>query len=450
MTAAGPGRPRPGAAMDPGGKRVTVVGLGRFGGGVGVTRWLCEQGAAVTVSDRSPAGQLEDSVRRLDGLDVALHLGSHDERDFLETDLLVVNPAVRPDMPLLRAADAAGVPRTTEMNLFLLRCRAPVVGVTGTVGKSTTTAMIGEVLAGRFPTHVGGNIGRSLLSDLPQIGRDHVVVVELSSFQLESLPEIAVGPHVAAVTNLAPNHLDRHGTLEAYADAKKNILRFQGPGDVLVLNRADGLIAAWEPEAAEGVRVEFFDPEGEPFELSVLGEHNQANAQAAWAAARQFQVDRDTAAAALGDFAGLPHRLRLVAERGGIRYYNDSKCTTPEGGIGALNAFAPGTAVVIVGGYDKGASFGALGAALADRAKAVIAMGATAEKITAATRARRTGDKPPIARAADLQDAVRLAEAHAAAGDAVLLAPACASYDMFLNYEQRGETFVKLVMGNSG
>jgi UDP-N-acetylmuramoylalanine--D-glutamate ligase len=249
------------------------------------------------------------------------------------------------------------------------------------------------------------------------------------------------------VTNLAPNHLDRHGTLEAYADAKKNILRFQGPGDVLVLNRADQLIAAWEGEAAEGVRVDFFDPEGEPFELSVLGEHNQANAQAAWAAARRFQVHRDTAAAALGEFAGLPHRLQLVAERGGIRYYNDSKCTTPEGGIVALNAFAPGTAVVIVGGYDKGASFEALGAALADRAKAVIAMGATAEKIVAATEARRTGNKPPVARAADLQDAVRLAEAHAGAGDAVLLAPACASYDMFLNYEQRGETFVKLVKG---
>ncbi|MGB2823557.1 MAG: Mur ligase family protein, partial [Phycisphaerae bacterium] len=235
MTAAGRNRRPPAAAVDPAGKRITVVGLGRFGGGVGVTRWLCERGARVTVSDKAPAEQLDDSVRRLDGLDVALHLGSHEERDFLEADLLVVSPAVPPEMPMLRAADDAGVPRTTEINLFLHRCRAPVVGVTGTVGKSTTTAMIGEVLARRFTTHVGGNIGRSLLSDLPRIRPDHVVVLELSSFQLERLPEIAVGPHVALVTNLAANHLDRHGTLEAYADAKKNILRFQAEGDVLVL-----------------------------------------------------------------------------------------------------------------------------------------------------------------------------------------------------------------------
>jgi len=436
--------------MDPAGLRVTVVGLGRFGGGVGVARWLCERGAKVTVSDKAPAEQLEDSLRRLDGLDVAMHLGAHDERDFVEADLLVVSPAVAGDMPLLKAADAAGVPRTTEINLFLHRCRAPVVGVTGTVGKSTTTAMIGEVLARRFTTHVGGNIGRSLLSDLPRIRADHLAVLELSSFQLEGLPEIAVGPHVALVTNLAANHLDRHGTLEAYADAKKNIFRFQGPGDVLVLNAADELTADWGGEAPEGVRVDFFDPRAEPFELAVLGEHNQADAQAAWAAARRFGVDRDTAAAALGEFSGLAHRLQFVAERDGIRYYNDSKCTTPEGAVVALKAFAPRTAVVIVGGYDKGASFEALGAALAGRAKAVVAMGATAEKIIAATQARRTGEKPPIARAGDLRDAVRLAEAHAAGGDAVLLAPACASYDMFVNYEQRGEAFVELVKGESG
>jgi len=442
MTAADTPSRRSAAATDPAGKRVTVVGLGRFGGGGGVTRWLCEQGANVTVSDLAGPEQLADAIRQLDGLDVTLHLGSHEERDFLEADLLVVNPAVPPELPLLRAAR---VPRTTEINLFLHRCRAPVVAVTGTVGKSTTTAMIGQVLARRFEVHVGGNIGRSLLSDLPRIQPDHVVVLELSSFQLEALPDLATGPHVALVTNLAANHLDRHGTLEAYADAKKNIFRFQGPGDVLVLHAADELTAGWKDEVPDGVAVDFFDPRGEPFELAVVGGHNQANAQAAWAAARPFGIDRETAAAALAAFSGLPHRLEFVTERDGVRYVNDSKCTTPEGAVVALNAFAPRTAIVIVGGYDKGAGFDTLGAALADRAKAVIALGATAEKIAAATEAHRAGEKPPIARAADLPDAVRLARRHAAAGDAVLLAPACASYDMFLNYEQRGEAFSKLV-----
>jgi UDP-N-acetylmuramoylalanine--D-glutamate ligase len=442
--------PEPPAAMDVAGRRVTVVGLGRFGGGVGVTRWLCEQAAAVTVSDNAPAEALAESIRRLDGLDVALHLGAHDERDFVAADLLVVNPAVPPDAPLLKAAAAAGVPRTTEINLFLRRCRAPVVGVTGTVGKSTTTAMAGEILSRRFETHVGGNIGRSLLSDLPRIEPDHVVVLELSSFQLESLPEIAVSPHVAVVTNLAPNHLDRHGTLAAYADAKKNIFRFQRPGDVLVLHAADELTAGWASEAPEGVRVEHFDPAAEPFELAVVGEHNQANAQAAWTAAHALGVDRPAAAAAFGEFAGLPHRLQFVCERGGVRYYNDSKCTTPEGAVVALRAFAPRSAVFIVGGYDKGASFDALGRALAERAKAVVALGATAGKILAAVdAAAREAALPPAERAADLARAVALARRHAAAGDAITLSPACASYDQFVNYEQRGQRFVELATGDA-
>jgi UDP-N-acetylmuramoylalanine--D-glutamate ligase len=431
--------------MDVAGKRVTVLGLGRFGGGVGVTRWLCEQGAVVTVSDAAAAEVLADSIRRLEGLDVALHLGGHDPRDLVEADLLVVNPAVRPDAEPLKVAEQAGVPRTTEINLFLRRCRAPIVGVTGTVGKSTTTAMVGEILARRFRAHVGGNIGRSLLSDLGHIEPDHVVVLEFSSFQLYRLPEAARSPHVAVVTNFAANHLDWHGSEAAYADAKKNIFRFQGPGDVLVLNAADGRTPEWKGEAGEGVRVELFGAAAEPFELAVVGEHNQANAQAAWAAARQFGVDRETAAAALRRFAGLPHRLQLVCERRGVRFYNDSKCTTPEGGVVAMQAFAPRCAVVIVGGHDKGASFEALGKALAGRAKAVIAMGATAQKILAAVEAARSGGTPAVARAADLAEAVRLAERHAEPGDAIALSPACASYDMFLNYEQRGQEFLKIV-----
>jgi len=425
------------------GRRVTVVGLGRFGGGIGVTRWLRGQGADVTVSDRASAADLSESVARLDGMEVSLHLGGHEEADFLQTDLLVVSPAVPRDMPLLAAARRAGVPRTTEMNLFLERCPARIVGITGTVGKSTTTAMIGEILCGRFTTHVGGNIGVSLLERLDRIAAGDLVVLELSSFQLEDVPQIGLSPHVAVVTNLAPNHLDRHGTMGAYAAAKKNIFRFQAAGDVLILNAACEATRPWRDDAPG--RVEFFDPAGPPFELSVPGTHNQANAQAAWVAARRLGVDRKTAAAALRGFRGLPHRLQFVAERDGLRYYNDSKCTTPEGAVVAMEAFESGRAILLVGGYDKHVSFQALGRALADRAKAVIALGATREQIVAAVEKHRAGRRPTVQQAADLADAVARARSLAEAGDVILLSPACASYDMFTNYEQRGEAFVCLV-----
>ncbi len=433
-------RPAPASVR---GKRVTVVGLGHFGGGIGVTRWLCGQGARVTVSDRAPAEQLTDALGQIEGLAVTLHLGGHEERDFTEADLLVVSPAVPKDLPPIAAAERAGVPRTTELNLFLERCRCRIVGVTGTVGKSTTAAMAGAILARRFPTHVGGNIGRSLLADLPAIAPDHVVVLEMSSFQLEDVPLVGVSPHVAVVTNLSPNHLDRHGTMAAYAAAKKNIFRYQSPDDVLVLNAACEATAAWAEEAPG--RVERFDPSGAQFELAVPGRHNQANAETAWAAARPFGVRREEAAAALRGFGGLPHRLAFVGERHGVEYYNDSKCTTPEGAIVALEAFAPRRAVVIAGGYDKGAGFERLGEALAARAKAVVAMGATREKIIAAIEAAGAAAPPAVHRAGSLEEAVALAAAAAGPGDVVLLAPACASYDMFTNYERRGEAFAAVV-----
>jgi len=423
------------------GKRVTVVGLGRFGGGVGVTRWLAGQGAGVTVSDRAPADDLAESVAALSGLDIDLHLGSHERPDFLETDLLVVNPAVPPQMPLLVEAAEAHVPQTTAVNLFLERCPAPVVGITGSVGKSTTTAMTGEVLSRRFTTHVGGNIGGSPLELLGDIRPDHVVVLELSSFQLERIEPVGISPHVAVVTNFRPNHLDRHGTMDAYAAAKRKIFAFQKADDVLVLNAAEPATTDWRSLG----RTITFSPAAEPFTLSVPGRHNQANAQAAWAVAEVLGVERGTAAEALQAFTGLPHRLEFVAEYEGIRFYDDSKCTTPEGAIVALEAFEPRQAVIIVGGYDKQVSFDALGKALAERAKAVVATGATSEQIVSAVEAHRSEEAPRVTLASDLSAAVEDAQGQAAAGDVILLSPACASYDMFRNYEERGYLFVRAV-----
>lgn len=438
MTAAGATPP-----VDLAGRRVTVVGLGRFGGGIGVTRWLCGVGAKVTVSDAASEADLADSLQRIKDLDVTLNLGSHERADFLQADLLVVNPAVPKEMPLLVEAQAAGIPRTSEINLFLQRCGGRVVGITGTAGKSTTAALTAKVLARKYTTHLGGNIGGSLLESLPAIAADHMVVLELSSFQLEDLPLVGISPKIALVTNLSANHLDRHGAMEAYAEAKKNIFRFQGAEDLLILNTACRQTSSWADQAPG--QVQWFDWSDEPFEMLLPGGHNQANAQAAWAVGRYLGVDRRSAAQAIGRFTGLPHRLTFVAERDGVRFFNDSKCTTPPGAIVALKAFEPRRAVIILGGYDKGSGFDQLGAEAARLAKAVVVMGATKDKIAAAVRSSRSGLLPALEEVDDLPGAVVAARDHAAPGDVVLLSPACASFDMFANYEQRGEAFVRLV-----
>lgn len=431
------------------GKKVTVVGLGRFGGGVGVTRWLCSQKAIVTVSDKEPESELRQSVSALKGLDVTLHLGGHLESDFLDADLLVVNPAVPKNSPLLIKAASAGVPCTTEINLFMERCKAPIVGITGSVGKSTTTAMTGAILSRRFTTHVGGNIGKSLLGELNSIRPDHVVVLELSSFQLDDLPIIGVSPHVALVTNVVrDHHVDRHGTNQAYVEAKKNIYAFQRRNDVLILNSDCRLLHSWATSVRRkpAGKVVFFDPHAKPFELKVPGMHNQANAQAAWTIARQFGIDRATAAEALAKFTGLSHRLEFVTEKKGVKFFNDSKCTMPEGGIVALKSFAPRQAVVIVGGQDKNENFSQFSSALARQAKAVVGIGASRDRILAEVESRRRSPVSPSTHRADtLAQAVAAAAALAQRGDVVLLCPACASYGMFKNYEDRGEQFCSLV-----
>ena len=221
------------------GKRVTVFGLGRFGGGIAVSRWLAGQGAHVLVTDKDPAEKLAGSVAQLSGADVQFRLGEHREEDFTRADLVVASPAVPPHNPYLVAARDAGVPVTTEIRLFVERCPATVFGVTGTKGKSTTSAMLGEILRRRFKTFVGGNIGGSLLAQLDEIASTDFIVLELSSYMLEHLRAARWSPHVAVVTMIGTDHLEWHGSAEAYIDAKKNLLRFQRPDDYAVLNGDD-------------------------------------------------------------------------------------------------------------------------------------------------------------------------------------------------------------------
>lgn len=454
------------------GKRVVVMGLGRFGGGVGVTRWLHSQGARVLVTDLGNEEALAKSLQSLKGLDVSYRLGSHDESDLDDCELLVVNPAVdKRKASFFHAAVRRGIPWTSEMNLFLERCPGRIVGITGTVGKSTTTAMIGDILDAAKTTAgwpygevwLGGNIGKSLLDDLAEIAAGDIVVLELSSFQLEDASQGRRSPHIAMITNLRDNHLDRHGTMQAYAEAKANIYRYQTADDWLILPFAGGidrLPPDWTSRErlgrfgidAAARRVRLTCPrEGRSttdeltVRLSVPGLHNLENAAAAMAVSRILGVSDDVATGALGRFAGLPHRLEFVREFQGVRYYNDSKATTPDAAITSLRAFEGGI-IALVGGSDKGCSFAELGKMLAGRAKAVICMGATQDAIRREVLlAASAAQAPMVKTASNSQEAVELARQLAAPGDVVLLSPACASFDWFRNYEERGETFKTLV-----
>lgn len=430
-------------------KRVTVMGLGRFGGGIAVTRWLVEQGAKVLVTDRDPAEKLADSVKALEKLPIQWRLGDHLEQDFTDTDLVVASPAVPLDNSCLAAARLAGVPITTEIKLFIERCPATILGVTGTKGKSTTTAMLGAILSARHRVWVGGNIGRSLLFDLPKIDRDDLVVLELSSYMLEHLRPMNWSPHVAVVTMIAPDHLEWHGSFEAYTRAKRTIVQFQRSGDFAVVNGNDE--GAKELTSGAGGRIIHFGTSGfRAFELALPGPHNQINAQAAYAAASVLGATWDEAQEALRHFVGLPHRLQLVHEANGVRYFNDSIATIPEAAIAALNAFPPRTVIQIVGGYDKHLPFTMLSAALAERAKAALCIGKTGPVISQLMAQSTLTSPAPAYSCGDLPTAMRMARQIAGAGDVVLLSPGCASYGEFDNFEQRGELFARLAKEIAG
>ena len=428
-------------------KRATVMGLGRFGGGIAVSKWLVGQGAKVLVTDKDPRDKLKDSVQQLAGLPLGFRLGEHREEDFRNCDVVVASPAVPLNNPYLEAARSVGVPITTEMRLFVERCPARrVAGVSGTKGKSTTTAMLGAMLARRHKTWVGGNIGKSLLDDLPRISPDDVVVLELSSFMLEHLRPMRWSPHVAVITMVARDHIEWHGSEAAYVAAKRVLLEFQKKSDFAVLNARCAECAALAKTTNASVK--WFGRDGRLFDLRIPGVHNQINAQGAFAAANCLGVSREDAQAALHEFAGLPHRLELVHEERGVKFYNDSIATIPEAAIAALDSFPPGKVIQIVGGRQKDLSLDEMCAALAERAKAVLGVGEKSPEIVAKMSA--LSSKPPagVHDCKDLPGAIRIARSIATAGDIVLLSTGCKSYDQFENFERRGDEFRRLAHGD--
>ncbi|MCC7387606.1 MAG: UDP-N-acetylmuramoyl-L-alanine--D-glutamate ligase [Phycisphaerales bacterium] len=426
------------------GKRVTVMGLGRFGGGLGVTRWLAAQGARVLVTDLEPAAKLHESLAKLDDLvkagRVTLALGGHTREQFTGCDLLVANPAVpRPwENAYLRASSEARVPVTTEIGLLIERLpdRRRVIGITGSAGKSTTTAMIAHVLRScGQPTHLGGNIGGSLLESLPAITVDDWVVLELSSAMLHWLG--AWSPRVAVVTNITPNHIDWHGEFEHYAASKRRLLGSQQPGDAAVLGPALADLAT-----NPGVRRVVLDGGARVDGLAIPGSHNALNGAMACAAVSQLGLGLTTERihGAVRSFLGLPHRLCLLGEREGVRFYDDSKSTTPEAAVLALRSFEERGELarvhLIAGGYDKGSDLSPIAAKSAEIA-GLYCIGKTGPKLAAAA-----GEK--ARNAITLDRAMREVRANTRRGDIVLLSPGCASWDQFENFEQRGRRFASL------
>ncbi|TLD42434.1 MAG: UDP-N-acetylmuramoylalanine--D-glutamate ligase [Candidatus Jettenia ecosi] len=450
-------------------KKITVMGLGSFGGGVGVAQFLAKQGALVTITDLRNMPELSSSIKQLEGLPISYKLGGHCEEDFINTDMVVVNPAVPDNSKFLQIARNNQVPLHTEINIFFSLCPAPIIGITGSNGKSTTTALLGKVLQQTSrTTWIGGNIGRSLLTNLEEIKPQGIVVLELSSFQLKELSGIKKSPHISIVTNISPNHLDRHTGMDDYIQAKKTIITYQKPGDYAILNYDDPELRRWEQEckshvlwysARQRIKNGAWIKDGNivlsiygqerviacTSRIKIPGNHNLQNILAASCAAYLAGAHEQHMERIMTNFGGLEHRLEFVREIQGVRYYNDSKSTTPESAIAAMRAFQE-PVILIAGGIDKGSNFEEFAETCIQQTKAIVLIGKMAHKIQELILQKTEGEKKlSIFISNTFREAFQQAHGIAKTGEIVLLSPACASYDMFLNYEERGRQFKNMV-----
>ena len=440
------------------GKRVLVVGLARTG--VATALFCAARGARVTATEERPESQIAETAAKLRAAGVALELGGHAAGTFTQQDLIVPSPGVFPTMPALAAARAAGIPVWSEIELAWRFLRGRMVCITGSNGKTTTTSLAGHILeTAGVPVQVAGNIGTPLISRVDVSSDTGFTVVEASSFQLESIA--AFRPDIAVLLNLTPDHLDRHGTFEAYGRAKMRIFENQTEDDAAILNADDPALAAYAPSRPEvfwfsrqkriasGCFVRddeiVFRRDGTETvllrrrDIGLRGNHNVENVLAAAAAARLVGIDPKAIAEGVRTFAGVEHRIEFVAAISGVEYFNDSKATNVDATLKALDAF-PGNVLLILGGKDKGCDYTLLRDALQRHARMALLIGSAADKI----EEQITG-AVPVERAGTMAHAVEIAAQRAQPGDIVLLAPACASFDQFESYEHRGRVFKQLV-----
>lgn len=465
-------------------RRITIIGLAREG--IALARVLVTAGARVTVSDIKPAEALQEALGKVADLPLRYVLGGHPP-ELLDTDLIFLSPGVPLDAPIVQAARAAQLPISTETRLFVEICPVPVSAITGSSGKTTTTTLVGEMCkAEGWHTYVGGNIGQPLIGHLSEIVPGDRVVMELSSFQLdlfrpwdpatrgiEQFPQLSRGksPHIAAILNITPNHLDRHATMADYIDAKKQILLYQTARDYAVLNQDDPItrelcgagaaqvstFSMREP-VAEGaylagneVRLRWH---GEDIDICradqirLRGRHNIANVLAACAIAAAADISPTSMAAVATRFAGVAHRLELVREWRGVRYYNDSIATSPERAIAALESFSE-PIVLLAGGRDKHLPWDHWAATVTRQVRHLVLFGEAAPLIEQAMRDHIETYGPVatvIHRCDTMEQAVQVAAHVAQTGDVVLLSPGGTSFDAYRDYAERGARFRELVM----
>jgi UDP-N-acetylmuramoylalanine--D-glutamate ligase len=439
-------------------KRVLVVGLARTG--VATALFCAARGAVVTATESRGEMAIGENVGKLRSAGVTLELGGHQKKTFLYQDFIIPSPGVPADFPLLLAARAHGIPTWSEIELAYRFLLGTLIGITGSNGKTTTTALVEHVLrTAEFPTLLAGNIGTPLVSAVENTKRSTITVIELSSFQLELIETFR--PNIGLFLNLTPDHLDRHGSMKIYGAAKARLFENQTEQDAAILNADDPAVRPYVParprvywfsrkqRVAEGAYLHgddlMFRRGGTEEtiltrgEIPLVGAHNLENVLAAVIATRLAGATAPDVAKGIRSFAGVEHRLEFVAEVNGVRYYNDSKATNVDATLKALDAF-PGHILVILGGKDKDSDYTVLQKPLREKAILALLIGAASEKIE-----KQIAASTAIERAGTLQRAVEVASRAARSGDIVLLAPACASFDQFENYEHRGRVFKDLV-----
>lgn len=448
--------------MELNGKRALVVGLGKSG--VASALFMKAHGAQVTVSDTKSGDELRNEIPVLLDHGITVETGGHGDRTFRGQDLIVVSPGVPVDAPPLVQARSLGESVIGEIELAAQFLPGPVVAITGSNGKTTTTTLTGEIMAASgFPVLVGGNIGTPAISLAERAKTETVIVLEVSSFQLETIQTFR--PKVAVVLNVTPDHLDRHGTFEIYADAKARVFENQQASDFAVLNADDPTCVAmskrtraqvfWfsrqnEVERGAWVRdgnIVFRDASGQTeilqvSEIPLKGAHNLENVLAGVCAGLLMGCAPQKIRQAVQAFKAVEHRLEFVGTIGGVDYYNDSKATNVDATIKALESF-PANIHLILGGKDKGSDYTVLNDLIRQRVKRIYTIGAAAAKIESHVKGAE------IVHAETLENAIRKANAVAQSGDVVLLAPACASFDQFKSYEHRGKVFKEVVKGLS-
>jgi UDP-N-acetylmuramoylalanine--D-glutamate ligase len=436
------------------GKKVTVVGLARSG--IAAARALHALGAIVTVTDKKPLEQLSEQVKALGSTSITVEAGGHPDRVFLNADIVVLSPGV-PKIPQILSARQQGVKVISELELAWLLSQSRYVGITGTNGKSTVTTLVGLMLErARKKVLVAGNIGNALTEDISLLQKQDWIVAELSSFQLEDIDTFR--PRVAAILNVTQDHLDRYRTIDEYGEAKARVFMNQRKGDFLILNFDDPIVKSYARRTSATVmpfsRLLRFNPGASVLngsltvngrticrvdDIRIRGVHNLENALAAAAISLCAGADPDSIAAVLREFPGLEHRLEFIREKDGVLYINDSKGTNVGAVVKSVEGFSQ-PVILIAGGLDKGSDFSPLHDLFKKQVKLLILIGKAADKM-----AKALGTATETVFARTLQDAVKIAAMRAARGDVVLLSPACASFDMFKDFEDRGRQFKEAV-----